>query len=90
MKAGADSGIEMITIEIIIHSTDKEKTELCLILLEDGMLMAACLEQRRKGKKTAVIRCEMPSIACGGFSSGVNQEDRKDFLAEYEKGEKRG
>lgn len=80
----------MITIEVIIHSTNREKTELCLILLEDGMLMAACLEQRRKGKETAVIRCQMPAVACGGFSTGVNREDRKDFLAEYEGGKKHG
>lgn len=48
--------------------------------------MAACLEQRRKGKETAVIRCQMSAVACGGFSTGVNREDRRAFLAEYEGG----
>lgn len=80
----------MITIEVIIHSTNRGKTERCLILLEDDLLMAACLEQRRKGKETAVIKCQMPAIACGGFGTGVNQGNRKAFLAECEGGKKHG
>lgn len=51
MKAGADSRIEMITIEIIIHSTDKEKTKLCLILLENDLLMAAVWNRGAKEKR---------------------------------------